>query len=191
MPPIHVKVGGAWKEVTPHVKVGGVWKEVDSAHVKVGGAWKECHSGNPVAISTPYTLTHTTNGTVCTVGAQFVFDGGIDIERGAFVSRPFPNEDQWHADYPIAEAGYQIKMKQLSGNTLSFLEYQADQSTLIALHTPDVWTAFSSVPCLDVSLSSGLPLPKNLSGVCEIQIRSGTGPVLSTAIWTLHVIANS
>ena len=38
---IHVKVGGAWKEVSKAlVKVGGAWKEANALNTKVSGAWK-------------------------------------------------------------------------------------------------------------------------------------------------------
>lgn len=43
---IHVKVGGAWKEVsTALVKVGGAWKEANALNTKVSGAWKTVSIG--------------------------------------------------------------------------------------------------------------------------------------------------
>lgn len=37
--PGQIKVGGAWKIVTPHIKVGGVWKKAKEGWVKVSGVW--------------------------------------------------------------------------------------------------------------------------------------------------------
>lgn len=44
MSPVHVKVGGAWKQASSvYTKVGGVWKTATDMPVKIGGVWK---SGN-------------------------------------------------------------------------------------------------------------------------------------------------
>ena len=37
----HVKVGGAWRTLTPNFKVGGVWRTATGGWVKVAGVWRQ------------------------------------------------------------------------------------------------------------------------------------------------------
>jgi len=39
--PMHTRVGGVWKTVTPKVKVAGAWKTVSGGWVKVAGVWRK------------------------------------------------------------------------------------------------------------------------------------------------------
>ncbi len=55
MSPVHVKVGGAWKQASSiSTKIGGAWKTATDMPVKVGGAWKAGNlaSGGFEAIAT-------------------------------------------------------------------------------------------------------------------------------------------
>ena len=38
--PLHAKVGGVWKPVTPKVKVAGAWRALGGGWVKVAGVWR-------------------------------------------------------------------------------------------------------------------------------------------------------
>ena len=60
---IHVKVGGAWKEVSKAlVKVGGAWKEANALNTKVSGAWKTVPISSVLAlVSTNLVLLHDAN----------------------------------------------------------------------------------------------------------------------------------
>lgn len=37
---LYIKLAGIWKNTTAHVKVGGAWKQVSQLYVKNGGTWK-------------------------------------------------------------------------------------------------------------------------------------------------------
>lgn len=67
MSPVHVNVGGAWKQASSvYTKIGGVWKTATDMPVRVGGVWK---TG---VLATPSDFEHIQTITVGAGGAASV-----------------------------------------------------------------------------------------------------------------------
>lgn len=59
-----VKVGGAWKPLTPHVKVSGSWRTLAGGWVKVAGVWRKFHPSTvPLEVVLLGSVFNTSTGT--------------------------------------------------------------------------------------------------------------------------------
>jgi len=179
--PIHVNVGGVWKEVAGvHINVGGVWKECDDVPINVGGVWKTgLLSSEPVNVPDPITFNHDAPGSTIYSGVYFRSDGSIDDIGGGAATYNQKYTGSWHADEPGATgADYDIRCASLTSGT--FTNSAASVGTWVSLGTDRRWRN---------SISSKFS-PDTKSTTAEFEIRDATTLVV-LASFTVTVTAEN